>query len=106
MGTRGVGLSHPGCCLSSPGPWQPAWWLLLTFICVSHPQCGQQPVDGGGELVGRQRKKLPGAGEGEARSVGAEVCTVLVALTHDSHLCSKWQPRKSFQSALKHLWHI
>lgn len=33
----------------------------------------------------------------EARSVGAEVCTALVALTHGSHLCSKWQPRAFHQ---------
>lgn len=70
VGPRGVGLSHPGGCSSSPGPRRPVWWLLLTFICVSHPRCGQHPVEQGGELAGGQRKKLPGAGEGEAPEHG------------------------------------
>lgn len=92
-GGGGTVAQPPQLLLIKPGSTAGVAAAPDLYLCLQL-KCGQHR----GVIWGEGRGcSSPGVGEGEAVGVcGAEMCAALIALTHVSHLCSKWQLREHF----------
>lgn len=86
-------LSHPGHCSPSPAPGRTGLGKAsmvaspVFYQCLS-PTCSPPVWSAQRHGLGRGQNSGPGFGVGAVQSVGKEICTVWIALTLSSHLCS------------------